>query len=402
MKIEIIKLNHTGAGIGQVDGKIIFVQKTLPGDVIEGTNLKEHKNFIEASCNHIYKESPLRIPIQCPYYKKCGGCQLMDLPYSEQLKYKKEKVENILTKYASIELNNLNLSIKESPNQYHYRNKITLQVQNGIIGLFTYNTNDIVKVDSCFLISKKMNQLIQLMQNELNLENVNQIMIREAKDLLMVQVMGEIEEANLINTLSSQVESLYLNDKHLYGKKYLIDQLGKYQFQISPKSFFQINHLQTINLYNQIKQYLGPNNKNILDLYCGTGTIGIYVSDYCEKVTGIELNPSSVADAILNIKRNKLNHIHIEKGDVGKVLQAKNIYDAIIVDPPRNGLDKKTKQVLKQIKSPKIIYVSCDSITLARDLNELKEFYDIQEITLFDMFPNTYHVECVMWLCLKK
>lgn len=400
MEVKITKLNHSGEGMGKINEKIVFIPKTLPDDIIEITNIEDHKNYIKATCNNIIKKSDIRESIKCPYYKECGGCQLLGLPYQNQLEYKKEKVVNILKKYANLNINNI--TIKESPNEYNYRNKITFQVKNNTIGLFKYNTNDIIEIDSCLLISNKMNQIINLIKDNINIKEVTQIIIREALEKIMIQIIGNTSTSELIKTLSNKVDSIYLNDKHIYGQEYLIDELGEYQFQVSPKSFFQVNHLQTINLYNQIKTYLGKNNNNILDLYCGTGTIGIYVSDCCKKVTGIELNESSVKDANLNIERNKLNNIQIKKGDVAKVLTSKNDYDTIIVDPPRSGLDKKTRQILKQIKSPKIIYVSCDPITLARDLNDLKELYNLKEISLFDMFPNTYHVECVMWMSLKK
>ena len=295
MKIEITRLNHSGEGIGKLNGKIIFVPKTLPQDIVEVEIIEEHKNYLKGIVTKFYSKSNKHISPLCPHYNECGGCQLMNLEYKEQLEYKKEKVINILNKYTSLNIDNINITA--SPNQYHYRNKIALQVKNGIIGLFSYNTNNIVEVNSCLLISKAMNQVIEIIPKKLNLKDVNQIIIREAKDKLMVQVIGKIEEDNLINVLSPYVESLYLNDKHLIGQEYIIDQLGNYEFQVSPKSFFQVNHYQTINLYNQIKKYLGNNNRNILDLYCGTGTIGIYVSNCCNKVTGIELNQSSVKDA---------------------------------------------------------------------------------------------------------
>ena len=393
MKVEITKLNHNGEGMSHIDGKIVFVPKTIPGDVVELTNLREHKNFIQADIKKIIKESPKRIPIECPFYQECGGCHLMGLFYSEQLEYKKDKVKNILKKYTHLDVNPM---IKESE-FYHYRNKITLQVQNGRIGLFSTNSNKLIPIDNCLLISSNMNHMIDILK-KINLKEVTQIVIREVQEQIMVQVIGQTEEQILIETLKSKVSSLYLNDKYLYGSRYIIDKLGKYEFQISPYSFFQINHNQTINLYNQIKTYLGSNNKNVLDLYCGTGSIGIYVSDSCQNITGIELNPSSVKDANQNIKRNHLTNIKIYQGDVGTVLKAKNTYDVIIVDPPRSGLDKRTRKTLLQIKSQKIIYISCNPITLARDLNDLQELYDLKEISLFDKFPNTYHVEtiCVM------
>ena len=398
MEVSITRLNHSGDGIGYINGKIAFIPKTVPGDIVEVEIIKEHKKYIEAIPNKYKELSPNRDSIPCPYYQKCGGCQLMGLNYLQQLEFKKDKVKNILNKYTNLDLNP---TIKEST-PYGYRNKITLQVQNGKLGLYSLNSNDLIPITKCLLISDEINNIIKLINNKLDLSTINQIIIRKSNNQLMAQFLGKINESILIKTLSPHLTSLYLNDKHLSGTKTITETLGKYQFLISPASFFQINHNQTINLYNQVKSYLGPKNNEVLDLYCGTGTIGIYVSDCCKKVTGIELNPSSVKDAHNNIKLNKLNNIEIIQGDVGKVLQAKNTYEAIIVDPPRSGLDKKTKTTLLKIKSPKLIYISCNPITLARDLNDLKEIYNIEDITLFDMFPNTYHVECVVLLNLNK
>ena len=218
----------------------------------------------------------------------------------------------------------------------------------------------------------------------------------------MINFIGQINISTLKEKLSSYISSIYLNDKLVFGSNTIIDSLGDYKFNISPKSFFQVNHNQTINLYNQVKTYLGKNNNEVLDLYCGTGTIGIYVSENCKKITGIELNKSAVIDAIENVKLNNLTNAEIKQGDVGTLLDEKNTYDAIIVDPPRSGLDKKTRETLLKIKSNKLIYISCDPITLARDINDLKEIYEIIDITLFDMFPNTYHVESLVLMELKK
>lgn len=399
MEVTITKLNHSGEGIGTYNGKIAFIPKTIPGDIVEAKIIKEHKNYIEAEVESYKELSKIRTTITCPYYQECGGCQLMGLPYQEQLIYKKEKVKNILNKYASLDVNP---TIKESK-EYGYRNKITIQVKNNKLGLYSLSSNNLIPIEKCLLADDNINNIITIIKdNNLNLSNITQIIIRTSNNQVMIQFIGKIEESILIKTLSNHVTSLYLNDKHLSGTKTITETLGNYQFLISPNSFFQVNHNQTINLYNQVKTYLGPNNNEILDLYCGTGTIGIYVSEYCKKVTGIELNPSSVKDAQNNIKLNNLTNIIVKQGDVGKLLQAKNTYDAIIVDPPRSGLDKNTKNTLLKIKSHKLIYISCDPITLARDINELKEIYELKEITIFDMFPNTYHVESVVLLTLKK
>lgn len=399
MEVSITKLNHTGEGIGIINNKISFIPKTIPGDIIEAKIIKEHKSYIEAIPTKYLNYSKDRVDIKCAYYQECGGCQLMVLSYQEQLNYKKDKVVNILNKYACL---NLNPTIKET-NEYKYRNKITFQVKDGKMGLYTSNSHNLIPVDKCLLVSDKINNLIKIIQSSnLDLTYINQIIIREANNQLMIQFIGKINISILIEKLSSYVTSLYLNDGLIYGSKTITETLGDYQFLISPNSFFQVNHNQTINLYNQVKTYLGVGNNEVLDLYCGTGTIGIFVSNCCKKVTGIELNKSAVIDANNNIKLNNLTNIEIKHGDVGKVLEAKNTYDAIIVDPPRSGLDTKTRATLLQIKSPKLIYISCNPITLARDLNDLKEIYDIKEITLFDMFPNTYHVESVVLMEIKN
>lgn len=397
MEVVITRLNHNGEGIGTINGKIVFIPKTIPGDIVEIKIIKEHKNYIEAIPTKYIEYSQDRVEINCPYYNECGGCQLMGLPYPKQLEYKCNKVKNILNKYASL---NLEPTITGS-NEYNYRNKITLQVKNGCLGLYKQNSNDLISINKCLLISNNMNNIISLIKG-LDLSNIKQIIIREASNQLMLKFIGKINISTLTNKLSSKVNSIYLNEKLVYGTPAITETLGKYQFLISPDSFFQVNHNQTINLYNQVKNYLGSNNNEVLDLYCGTGTIGIYVSNYCKKITGIELNPSSVKDAIKNVRLNNLTDINILEGDVGTLLKAKNTYDAIIVDPPRSGLDKNTKSTLLKIKAPKLIYISCDPITLARDLNELKEIYEVVDISLFDMFPNTYHVESVVLMNLKN
>lgn len=398
MKIEITGLNHTGEGIGKIKNKIIFIQKTIPGDIVIPTDVIDHGNYNTATMKSLYQKSPKRVDILCPYYNKCGGCQLLGLSYQDQLAYKQETVKNILKKYATIEVNP---KIIPSP-PYHYRNKIILQVQNGQIGLYEHNSRKLVPIKQCLLISSKMNEQLQLIQQTINLTGITQIMIREAGEQIMIQFLGQAKPAAIKKLLSPQITSLYLNDDLIAGKPQIEEQLGEYHFLISPYSFFQVNHSKTINLYDQVKKYLGTNHNHVLDLYCGTGTIGIYVSKYCKKITGIEINPSAVKDAQANIKNNSLSNIKVKQGQVGSILKNTEKYDAIIVDPPRSGLDKKTKRTLLQIKCPKMIYISCNAITLARDLNQLKELYILKDITLFDMFPNTSHVECISLLELKE
>ena len=398
MEVMIERLNDNGDGVGRVLGKVIFIPKTLPGDLVSVKIVKEYKNYIKGDVLEYLKYSDKRSLVSCPYYYECGGCQIMGLDYESQLAYKKDKVINILKKYANIDFNP---SIVGSDN-YHYRNKITIQVKDGEMGLYKVGSNDLVSINRCLLVSDNVNSLIRLIKGNLDLINMEQIIIREAFNQLMVKFVGKIDRSILLERIMPYVNSLYLNDELLGGDECLKDRLGDYQFLVSPNSFFQVNHNQTINLYDQVKKYLGEDNGRVLDLYCGTGSIGIYVSKCCECVDGIEVSSSSVGDANNNILLNNLDNVFVELGDVSKVLEISNDYDCVIVDPPRSGLDKRTKSILKQMQCSKVIYVSCDPITLARDLKELQEVYDVIDITLFDMFPNTYHVESVVLMKLKN
>lgn len=398
MEVVIESFNHTGEGIGRINGKVVFVSKAIPGDIVKIKNLIDFKTYFKADIDNIIINSKDRLKVDCPYYHECGGCQLMELSYLKQLEYKKDSVKNILKRYASIDKN---LDIILSDKNYGYRNKITLQVVNGKIGLYKYNSNDLIEIDNCLLVSDNINSLIQYIKDNLNLTDVNNIMIREYQDNLMIQFIGKLDKDIVINNLKKKVKVIYINDLLIYGDKNLEVKLGNYKYKVSPYSFFQVNYNQAERLYDKVKEYLGTNNNKVLDLYCGTGSIGIYVSECCNEVTGIEINSSSVKDGIDNIKLNNLNNITIIQGNVGKVLKSNIKYDAIIVDPPRSGLDKNTKKTLLEISSKKIIYVSCNPITLARDVKDLSEKYEVKDMILVDMFPNTYHVESVVLLELK-
>ena len=393
MRVLIDRFNDTGEGIGKINNEIVFVEKTVPGDVVEVENIIKHKNYLEASPAKIIKNSSKRIPAPCPYYEKCGGCQIMNLNYPEQLAYKKEKVINIFKKYGDITVDPNIVFDKE----WHYRNKITLQAENNKIGLFKSKSNEIVEIDECLLISNSMNELIKFIKENIKLAGINQIMLREANNQHMVVFKGNIDNTEALK-LKNKVDSIYINNNHIYGTKEITTTLEKYTFKISKDSFFQVNHNQTIKLYNKVKEYLNK-KKKILDLYCGTGSIGIYVSDNCQSILGIEINKQAIKDANINKKINNIENISFKCGDVANIITSKDKYDTIIVDPPRSGLSKKTRKILLEISPNYIIYVSCNPITLVRDIKELSSKYELKDITLFDLFPNTYHVETI---CLME
>lgn len=398
MEYLITDLNHLGQGITRIDNKITFVPKTVSGDIINLEITKSHKNYNEAKLLKIVKPSPDRIEYKCPYYNKCGGCNIANLEYTNQLKYKKEKVINIFKKYNKIDINP---TIIASDEILHYRNKITLQY-NEKLGLYEEKTHNIIEIQECLLMPQKVNDIIKLLSKYNYNTSLQKIVIRIINNQVMINIIAKDIPKSLIEILKNLDVSVYHNSKYISGNKVLIETLNNYKFSILPDSFFQINKKQTINLYNQIVEYANPQKEDkVLDLYCGVGTIGIYLSKYCKEVLGIEINKSSIENANINKKLNNVENISFIEADVSKVLSMKYKADIIIVDPPRSGLDKNTIETLIKINPKKIVYVSCDPITLSRDINLLKNNYILKDIKLYDMFPETYHVETICMLEVK-
>lgn len=398
--IEILRLDHLGRGIGYIDKKVTFIPNTLPGEIVDIIITKEKKNYNEGVVKKYLKTSANRIKPICPYYEQCGGCDLMHMSYDIQAKFKQNKIENIMHS-----LNSRINDIVKCDNIYFYRNKVTFQV-NKKLGLYKKNSNDIIEINQCFLISKKINQAINELK-KLNLHIINQIICKCMNEKLMIIIesnnMIKISD-NLKQLADSIIQKTGNKYKLLYGNEQLSSFIGLKEFQISSDSFFQVNPNITEKLYNKIKKYCKDlKSKNILDLYCGTGTIGIYINNKDLKVLGVELNKFAIIDAKKNALLNKCNNISFVCGDVEKEIKKINFNpDTIIVDPPRSGLSKESIKAILNINAQNIIYVSCDPFTLFRDLNILKINYNIIEITPFDMFPNTHHVECLTLLCLKQ
>ena len=214
----------------------------------------------------------------------------------------------------------------------------------------------------------------------------------------MVIINGNINSQILINKLKNNASSIILNGKKIFGNDYIIININKYKYAVYPNSFFQINTNMVNKLYDKVKEYAGKCN-TLLDLYCGAGTIGIYLNDNFNSIKGIEVNKDAIVSANLNKEINNINNISFEckkASEIDKITE-----DVVIVDPPRGGLDKITIELLNNCNSKRIVYVSCNPITLARDINLLKDRYELKDMTLFDMFPNTKHVECVCVLKLK-
>ena len=394
--IKIEKLDNQGRGICFIDNKITFVSNTLPNEIVNIKLTKQNKKYNEAIVTKYIKTSNSRVKPICPYYNDCGGCDLMHLSYKDTLTYKKEKLENILKKYSNIETN---IEIIPSNNNLNYRNKITLKVINSKYGYYISNTHKLVEIDNCYLAEPAIQNFIKDI-NKLNVINGEVVIRTNYNSELIIIIKTEDDILPDIEYLKQnhKIVGIVLNDKTLIGENHFIEIINHQLFNVSYDSFFQINRDICSKLFNLINNHI-KENETILDLYCGVGTLGINASSKAKKAYGIEIVKNAVLNAISNSKINKRDNIYYMLGDVGKNLSKINDrIDTIIVDPPRAGLDNVTKKHLINFHPNKIIYVSCDPITLARDIKELSLYYNIIEIKGLDMFPYTHHIEtfCVM------
>lgn len=390
MRLKIDGFDHQGRGIAHYNNKVYFIFNALPDEEVEIEILKEKKNIVTGKVIKYYKKNDdLRTDTKCPFYGICGGCDIMHI--KDQNGYKLDKLNNIINKYVD---KNIKVLDVVNLNEYNYRNKITLQVCNNEIGLYKKNSNDIVCIDKCYLVDDRINKIIDLIKKNQNLNGIKQIVIK-CMDESMVTFIGD-DNVNY-DYLKSVVDSIYVNKKNVYGKSKITVYMGNFKFLVSSESFFQVNTLVANAMYNYIDSLIDKTNV-IFDLYCGTGTIGIFVSNKANRVIGLEINSEAVRDANENKKINGINNIDFYEGDASSIVKKTDLKpDVIIVDPPRSGLDDKMINDINKLLPKKIIYVSCDPMTLARDLKKLDN-YNIISIKGFNMFPNTYHVESVTLL----
>ena len=388
-QVTINKLDNKGRGIGYTSGKIVFVKNALLGEVVTLKNIKEHKKYITADIQNIVKKSELRNIPKCPYYDSCGGCNLMHVGIDYQEEYKEEKVKEILKKYANIKEN---VKFIKNNKELYYRNKVTLKVKNGEFGYYNDETHNFINVNNCLLVNNKINEFIK--SNVIKINNGELVIRVNYQDELLISIKSE-ENISILNDINKyNVVGVVLNDKIIYGTSFFYDYIGDFKFKVSYNSFFQVNNYMASNIFMILKSNL--KGKNLLDLYCGVGTLGLSLKDNFESIYGIEKIENAIIDAKENALINNCHNAHFYAGDTYEVLKDINVsFDTIIVDPPRSGLNEETRNLIIKLKPDKLCYVSCDPFTLARDLNILNKFYDVEKINALDMFPNTYHVECV-------
>ncbi len=436
-EVKCVDINHNGYGVSKVDGFILFTKGLLINEEATVKITKLEKNFAFAELVSLIKISQERVKPICPLFGVCGGCDLMHINYQAQLEYKLNYANQILKRIGKI-----NTSAKEiikADNPYYYRNNTQVHYQeiNGKVecGFYQKETNIIAPYQDCFIQTKIATEISLIIKNFYNKHqikaydkntkkgNIKQAIIRKTtnEEYMVVIVVNENEiprSKELISELTTKVKTIksiiqitnkgktnkvYESSyKLLFGSLKLIDEIGDLKFSVDHNSFFQTNHLQTEKLYQKVLDYVNPNKADVIvDGYCGVGTISLLLAQKAKFVYGIEIVSEAIKNANENAVLNDLKNVSFVIGKTEEKLnEIKENINTIVVDPPRKGCDIKLLNTILEKEINKIVYVSCNVATLARDLNILKEKYQIKEITFYDMFPNTMHIEAVVLLSL--
>ena len=441
--VDIIDNGYQGEGIAKIDGKTVFIDNAIKGEKVRIKILKVLKNLAYGKIQEILKQSPNRCVVDCNTFEKCGGCNLRHIKYEETLKIKKAIVENCINKIGLKDILINDCIGMERP--FNYRNKLQYPIgmvdKKPTMGVFAKRSHRIIATTNCFIQNELLKKIANdtfnfIKENNIPVYNeqnqtgeIRHIYLRigiSLNEVMLVIVSNEqniTKESELVNYITSKypeiktvvknINSNFTNvilgkkNEVLYGNGYIEDVLLGYKFKISPMSFYQVNHTQTEKLYSlAISKANLTGKETVFDLYCGIGTIGICASKNAKELYGIETIPEAIEDAKVNAKINSIKNATFLVGDVEKVLpklieENKINPDVVFIDPPRKGCNQVAIDTLLKTNPQKIIYISCNPATLARDLKLLEEKYVIEEITPVDMFPFTSHTENIAVLKLK-
>lgn len=428
MKLEIKKQGINGEGIGYYNKLPVFVDRTLIDEVVDVSVIEDNKRYKIAKTNKIINQSDKRIDPKCKNYYKCDGCSLMHTTYDNQLEIKKSLLKEALLKYADIELDEL--EIVKSDNEFNYRNCLKLPFINtyqGLgLGIFKKDSNHICPINKCIIHSELLEEIkdkVLFILNKYELsaydkktkKGLRYLVLREiGKRAHMCLITGEdkIDEAlvkelcdikelvsiyHCINTSKNSVDIFSNKMIHLGLGKHLVFKIDDLKFNLSVKSFYQLNTNQAKKLYKYVVNNIGDGDL-IVEAYAGIGAMSMLAKDKAKEIVGIEYIKDAVVNANVNANINKLNHIEFICGDSGEILEKKfsnRKIDTLIVDPPRSGLDDRMLDAILNSNIKQIIYISCNPATLAKNLAVLTDYYKIDSIKAFDMFPQTAHVESV-------
>lgn len=443
--VDITDMGQDGEGIGKVEGYTLFIKDAVIGDRVQVKVMKAKKNYGYARLLEILIPSPDRVDPRCPCARQCGGCQIQALSYASQLKFKEEKVRSCLERIGGFERIPLQPIIgMESP--YRYRNKAQFPIGRGkdgrpVAGFYAGRTHTIIPQEDCVLGIRENQSILEVIlgfmeeysipayREEDGTGLVRHVLIRSGfatrelmvclvingealpKAQVLVERLKDIAGiASISLNINTARTNVILGDRVevLWGKPYIEDVLDGVRYQISPLSFYQVNPIQTRELYRKALQYAGLHGtETVWDLYCGIGTISLFLAGQAGHVYGVEIVPPAIEDARKNAQLNGIENAEFFVGKAEEVLPRKYqeeqiSADVIVVDPPRKGCDSAVLETMLQIRPKRIVYISCDPATLARDLKILCQGrYKLQKVQPVDMFPHTTHVEIVCLLLRK-
>lgn len=449
LTVEITDTGIEGEGIGKTGGFILFVKDAVIGDTVQVKVMKAKKNYAYAKLEKVLVPSPFRVQPPCPFHRQCGGCQLQPLSYEKQLEFKQNKIRNNLIRIGGFSPEHIDACMEPiigMENPWHYRNKAQFpfgydKEGNVVTGFYAGRTHNIIANTDCTLGVEENKTVLETILAYMKKYGVSAYDETSGKGLIRHVLIrkgfasGQLMACVVINgnklpeekTLAEELwkipgmtsVSINVNTERtnvILGKKVRVlkgedkieDSIGDVVFRISPLSFYQVNPVQTKKLYGQALEYAGlTGEETVWDLYCGIGTISLFLAKKAKKVYGVEIVPEAIADAKENAARNGITNAEFFVGKAEEVLPQKyeedGVYaDVIVVDPPRKGCDEKCLETMVRMRPERIVYVSCDSATLARDLKYLGERgYEVRKWRGCDMFPGTTHVETVTLLVRK-
>ncbi|MEY2195159.1 23S rRNA (uracil(1939)-C(5))-methyltransferase RlmD [Neobacillus sp. BF23-41] len=443
--LTIKRLGINGEGVGYFKRQVVFVPGALPGEEVVVEATKINPKFAEAKIKKIRIKSPHRVLPLCPVYDQCGGCQLQHLKYDQQLKEKRDIIIQSLERHTKVDINKLD--IRETigmEDPWGYRNKSSFQVKaidgKVLAGLYGLNSHQLINIDECAVQHAQTNEAtseVKRILEELKIPIYNEksrkgiirtivtrvgiqtgelqiVLITTQKELPKVDIIiQEIQKRlphvkSIVQNINGQKTSLIFGEETLplAGEDFIQETLGDLQFELSARTFFQLNPVQTVKLYNEVKKAAAlTGEEKIVDAYCGVGTIGLWLADQAGEVRGMDVITESIEDAKKNAKRHGFTNTKYVPGKAEEVLPkwVKKGWkpDVIVVDPPRTGLEGQLIQTILQAEPKKLIYISCNPSTLAKDIQNLSAKYEVKYIQPVDMFPHTAHVECCALLKLR-
>ena len=446
--VSIEDISEDGAGIGKLDGYIWFIKDAVIGDVVRARAMKMKKNYGFARLMEILTSSEARVEPKCPVARQCGGCQLQAMSYEEQLKFKERKVKNHLLRIGKFKEDEIHmLPIMGMKEPWRYRNKAQFPFgldKNGniVAGFYAGRTHDIIECEDCLLGVEENKDILGIIKGFMRVhgirpydETTHKGLVRHAlirkgfhsgeimvclvingKDIpakeQLVEELCQVKGMTSISYSINQEKTNVIMGKeivNLYGPGYITDNIGNVTYQISPLSFYQVNPVQTEKLYGTALEYAGlTGNETVWDLYCGIGTISLFLAQNAKKVYGVEIVPQAIEDARRNAALNNITNAEFFTGKAEEVLpeqyEKNKVYaDVIVVDPPRKGCDQVCLDTILKMAPKRVVYVSCDSSTLARDLRYLADGgYEVEKVRCCDMFGQSCHVETVVLLTQQK